>query len=297
LGAPDAATTQVCIDTGVPANVVGTPAINLAAGQVRSITGGNPDLLPEEADTYTVGFVFQPSFAEGLSLSVDYFDIVIDGYVTEFGGGASNVLDVCYNDAVAGGAGSPFCNVIQRRPDGTIDYVSLTSANVAEQTLKGFDVLASYDFDFLDGDMRINYVATVTTESNFTAFPGADTDDCAGAFGQSICGEPLPEYKHRATATWSNDNITGMLSWRYVGEVTDDDPTFLNYAEKVDGFNYFDVSGTYRFTDNFALTIGIDNLLDETPPLMGDNQEQSNTYPATYDVFGSTYFVRASAEF
>ena len=60
LGTPDAATTAVCVATGVPANVVGTPAINLAAGQVRAITGGNPDLLPEEADTYTIGFVYQP---------------------------------------------------------------------------------------------------------------------------------------------------------------------------------------------------------------------------------------------
>ena len=297
LGAPDAATTAVCIATGVPANVVGTPAINLAAGQVRAITGGNPNLLPEEADTYTIGFVFQPDFVEGLSLSIDYFDIVIDGYVTEFGGGASNVLDVCYNDATSGGAGSPFCNVIQRRADGTIDFVSLTSANVAEQTLKGFDVLAGYDMDFYGGDLRLNYVATVTTESNFTAFPGADTDDCSGTFGQNICGEPMPEYKHRATANWSNDDWNAILSWRYVGEVKDDDPSFLNFAEKIDGFNYFDLSGTYHFSDNYALTVGIDNVADERPPLLGDNQEQANTYPATYDVFGRTYFIRAVAEF
>lgn len=299
LGAPDAATTQICLDTGVPANVVGTPAINLAAGQVRAVTGGNPDLLPEEADTYTVGFVWQPGFVDGLSVSVDYFDIVIDGFITEFGGGASQVLTNCYENPIPadGGAGSPWCNVIQRRGDGNIDFVSLASANVAEQTLKGYDVLASYDFDAFNGDMRINYVATFTAESNFTAYDGAPTDDCAGSFGQTICGEPLPEYKHRATATWSNDSFTGMLSWRYVGEVTDDDPEFLNFAEQVDGFNYFDISGTYRFTDNWALTAGIDNLLDETPPLMGDNQEQSNTYPATYDVFGLTYFLRASASF
>ncbi len=31
--------------------------------------------------------------------------------------------------------------------------------------------------------------------------------------------------------------------------------------------------------------------------VMGDNQEQANTYPATYDVFGRTYFLRMSADF
>lgn len=299
LGNPSAAATAVCVATGVPSNVVGTPAINLAAGQVRAITGGNPNLLPEEADTYTIGFVFQPTFLDGLSLSIDYFDIVIDGYVTEFGGGASNVLDVCYNDPVAGGAGSAFCNVIQRRADGTIEFVSLQSANVAEQTLKGFDLLASYDMDLWGGDVRINYVGTFTEESNFTAFPGADTDDCAGAFGQTICGEPLPSYKHRATANWSNDDWTAMLSWRYVGEVDDDDPDpdFIYFAEKIDAFNYFDLAGTYRFSDNYSVTLGIDNVFDESPPILGDNQEQANTYPATYDVFGRTFFLRATADF
>jgi outer membrane receptor protein involved in Fe transport len=88
-----------------------------------------------------------------------------------------------------------------------------------------------------------------------------------------------------------------MLSWRYVGEVFDDDPGALYAVEKIDGFHYFDLSGTYRFTDNWALTLGIDNLADETPPIMGDNQEQANTWPATYDVFGRTYFLRASAQF
>jgi len=296
-GNPTAATAAICSATGVPAGVIGTPAINLPAGQVRAITGGNPLLKEETADTYTFGFVFQPTFADGLSMSVDYFDIVIDGYVTEFGGGAANVLTTCYNDPANGGIGSPFCDVIQRRSDGTIDFVSLTSANVAEQTLKGYDVLAAYDFDLAGGDLRINYVGTYTTESLFTAFPGAEPDECAGYFGVAICGEPLPKYKHRATARWSNDDWTAMLSWRHVGEVKDDDPDSLYAAEKVKAWDYFDLSGTYHINDNYYVTVGIDNVADKKPPIMGDNQEQANTYPATYDVFGRTWFIRATADF
>ena len=234
-------------------------------------------------------------------MSIDYFDIVIDGYITEFGGGASNVLNTCYQTGTgtpgAGGLGSPFCQVINRRSDGTINFVSLTSANVAEQTLNGYDILASYDFDAWGGDMRINYVGTYTTESIFTAFDGAVPRDCAGRFGVDICGEPLPEYKHRMTARWTGDKITGMLSWRYVGEVDDDDAGNVYFVETIDATSYFDASGTYRFTDNFWLTVGIDNLLDESPPILGDNQEQANTWPATYDVFGRTWFLRGTMEF
>lgn len=295
-GAPDAATTAICIATGVPAAVVGTPAINLAAGQVRAIVGGNPALQAEEADTYTFGFVYQPEFVEGLSLSVDYFDIEIESYIEAFGGGANNILDVCYNDATVGGAGSPFCDVVTRRADGTIQSVLELSQNVALQTLKGFDVLASYDMDLMGGDLRLNYIGTVTDESDFVAFAGADPIECAGNFGVD-CGEPLPEYKHRATANWSNDDWTTMLSWRYVGEVNDDDLDTVYTVDKISGHSYFDLAGTYRFSDSYAITVGIDNVADKSPPVIGDNDEQANTYPATYDVFGRTFFVRASAAF
>jgi outer membrane receptor protein involved in Fe transport len=295
-GAPNAATTAVCVATGVPANVVGTPAINLAAGQVRAIVGGNPTLKEEEADTYTFGFVWQPDMIEGLSVSVDYFDIVIEDFVAAFGGGANNILDVCYTDTDVGGAGSPFCNSVTRRADGTIDNVLELSQNVAENTLNGFDLLAGYDFDLWNGDMRVNYVATFTQEADFEAYVGAELIKCDGAFGVD-CGEPLPSYKHRLTGTWSNDDWTAMLSWRYVGEVDDDDTDTIYFAEQIDGTNYVDAAGTYRFNDNYSVTLGIDNLLDEDPPILGDNQEQANTYPATYDVFGRTYFLRGSMDF
>ncbi len=35
--------------------------------------------------------------------------------------------------------------------------------------------------------------------------------------------------------------------------------------------------------DEFILIGGIDNVANEKPPILGDNQEQANTYPATYD--------------
>ena len=293
----DPAVAAICIATGVPAAVVGSPSINLPAGQVRALFGGNPDLQEEEADTYTYGFVLTPSQVEGLSLSIDYFDIEITDFVTTFGGGAANVLNTCYDPTdPLGGIGSAFCNLVNRRPDGTIEFISQTLVNAATQTLTGIDFLGSYDFDLMGGDARINYVGTLTDESDFTSFDGATPIECAGNFG-ALCGEPLPEYKHRMTFRWSGDKITGQLLWRMVGEVDDDDPGTTYTIESISAQHYFDASGTYRFNDNFALTIGIDNLADETPPILGDNQEQANTWPATYDVFGRTWFLRASADF
>ncbi len=296
-GAPDSATSAICAATGVPANVIGTPAINLAAGQVRALGGGNPNLQEEEAETLTVGIVVSPAAVEGLTVSLDYFDIEIEEYIAAFGGGANNVLSTCYdpNDA-AGGAGSDFCNAVVRRPDGTIDFVLTASQNVAKQTLTGYDLLASYDFQAFGGDMRINYVGTFTEENDFTPFTGADPITCAGEFGAD-CGEPIPEYSHRTSFNWSRDNWTTQLLWRHIGSVDDDDEGFVYAVDSIGSEDYFDASVSYDFSDNYGLTFGIDNLLDTDPPIIGDNQEQANTYPATYDVFGRTFFVRGSARF
>ena len=292
-----AAIAAICTATGVPAGVVGSPAINPASGQVRAVSGGNSALEEESAETITFGVVVTPDFVEGLTFSVDYFEIEIDDAIASFGGGASNVLNTCYDPSASnGGAGSDFCNVINRRADGTIDFIELTTQNVALVTQSGIDFAASYNTELYGGDLGIQYLGTVTTENDFVAFEGDDVIECAGKFGAN-CGEPIQEYGHRVSFNWNRDAWTGQLIWRYVGETDDDDDDTLYAVEKLDAENYFDASGSYQFNDRYSVSFGIDNLFDTDPPILGDNGEQANTYPATYDVFGRTFFLRGSATF
>ncbi len=186
--------------------------------------------------------------------------------------------------------------MITRRADGTIDNIALTTQNVALQTLKGVDLAASYNTEFYGGDLGINYLGTITTENDFTAFEGDAVIECAGKYG-NLCGEPILEYGHRVSFNWNRDAWTGQFVWRYVGETDDDDDTNTYFVETLDAENYFDVSGSYQFNDRYSVSFGIDNLLDTDPPIIGDNQEQANTFPATYDVFGRTFFLRGSATF
>jgi len=295
-GNPDAATSALCASLGVPANVIGSTAINLPSGQVRALTGGNADLQEEEAETFTFGFV--TNFSDNFTLSVDYFNIEIEDFITAFGGGAANVLNTCFDPTnEAGGVGSDFCNVISRFPDGSIDNVSLTAQNVANQTLEGFDIAASYSTDLWGGQFTARYLGTITEEQEFTAFDGAEPFDCAGRFGDSLCGEPLPEYRHRVTFGWAGEKLSGQLLWRHVGSSDDDDDDDVFFVETIGSEDYFDLAGAYNFNDTYSLTFGIDNLFDKEPPILGDNQEQANTFPATYDVFGRTYYAKFNVRF
>ena len=295
LGAPDAATQAICAATGVPGNVIGSSAINLASNQVRALVGGNADLTEEEATTITFGVV--ADITENFTVSVDYFDIDIEDAVAAFGGTAQNVLNICFDPAdPAGGAGGDFCNVISRFGDGSIESISLSSQNVGNTTLAGFDIAANYSTQLFGGDFTVRYLGTVTDESDFIAFEGAEVIECAGRFGD-VCGEPVPEYKHRLTFGWAGEKFSGQLLWRHVGSTDDDNDGNLFAVESIDSEDYFDLSGAYDFNERYSLTFGIDNLFDTAPPILGGNAEQANTFPATFDVFGRTFFAKFNARF
>lgn len=283
----------ICAATGVPADAIGTPAIDSPSNQTASSFSGNADLNEEEAETFTFGVVITPSAIEGLSISLDYFDIEIDDAITAFLGGTANVLSTCYSSA--GGVGSAACNAVTRFPDGSIEDVNVPNQNAGSITLTGYDLSVDYSFDLAGGLASVAYLGTYTTE-NETEFSPVVTTDCLGKFG-NLCGEPNPEYKHRVTLGWSYGGLTTQLLWRFIGSVDDDDDRFEYSVESLDEESYFDLTASYNFDDHYTVNFGIDNLFDETPTLLGDNQEQANTFPATYDVYGRTFYVSAKARF
>jgi len=297
-GNPSAAVAAVCAATGVTAGAIGSPSINTISGQVRTVSGGNPNLDVETADTYTIGAVIQPSAIEGLSLSVDYYDITINDAIAQFGGGAQNVLDTCFTNPQFGGPGSQFCNIITRPGGGLITQIDLLSQNVASVQASGIDISAQYGFDVGNfGSVDLNYLGTYNLQNDFIAFEGDNTITCDGEFGNT-CGEPDPKYRHRVTSRWNKDNFSAQLVWRLVGSVEDDVAgTGVNSIESIGSRNYFDLSTTWDVSDHFAITFGANNVLDSEPPLLGDNQEQANTFPATYDVFGRTFFANLKTRF
>jgi len=129
-------------------------------------------------------------------------------------------------------------------------------------------------------------------------FEGGTPITCAGEFGLD-CGEPQPTYKHRTAVSWADGPLKAQVLWRHIGGTDDDGGTGLDnlFAPELDSANYFDASGSWDINDNFTLTAGVDNVFDKSPLILGDNQEQANTYPATYDVFGRTYFASVRARF
>ncbi len=64
--------------TGLSANLYGSAVLDSPAGQYNFLQGGNPNLTPEKADSYTIGMVFdQPSNIRGFSATIDYWNIKV----------------------------------------------------------------------------------------------------------------------------------------------------------------------------------------------------------------------------
>ena len=72
--------TANCIADGVPAD-----GFTQISTQVRTQVGGSTTVQPEEADTFTLGFVYQPEAIDGVAFSVDYYDIEVTDPITTVG--------------------------------------------------------------------------------------------------------------------------------------------------------------------------------------------------------------------
>lgn len=310
----------------VPASCIGTNpwqvtagqstggGLDSPAGQYNFTQGGNPNLNPEEADTFTIGAVWEPSFLPRFNVSVDWFDIQVDGAIQTTG--AQNILDLCYNQGVAAS-----CALINRNPgngslwigDGSVLDIN---TNIGGFTTSGVDVNANYSVDLEDwgapsyGSLAFSFVGTWLNEleTNTGLGGAASVYDCAGFYGNQ-CGIPNPEWRHRARATWVSPwgvDVSG--TWRHYGEVeiavlSSADGSLNNGGARIDryfdSYNYFDLAATWQVRDTVTIRAGVNNVLDSDPPLSYSvgTTGNGNTYPQLYDAMGRYFFFGVTANF
>lgn len=304
--ATDPVINAVCLATGVPAGLIGNPVLQPNA-QIQGAFGGNPNLEEEVADTITLGVVLAPRFIPRLNITVDYYDIEVDNAIATAGGGVNNILNLCYN--VLQDPNSAICGLINRDPSGVISgppfVVSANNANLASLSTSGIDFQIDYSqplgFSALgQGESRLSFffLGNYSDENIFT--PLVDLPDefveCAGFFGLN-CGNPTPKWKWSSRLSWIDGPLTTTVRWRHVGSVDDDDAATDFIVDEIGSYDLFDLAFAFNVNDNLTINMGVNNLFDKSPPIIGDNQEQANTYPGTYDVLGRDFFISANLRF
>lgn len=306
-GTSPVATLAQCQRTGVTPAQYGN-IVNNTAGQFNTLGGGNLNLSPEKANTYSYGLVLTPQMLEGFTASFDFFRINLKNQV--------GVVPPTVSLSQCLATGDPtFCNNIKRGQAGTLwfdpnGYVVGTNTNTGTTRTSGVDTELNYRMELPGnaGGLAFNVVGTWL--KNFVSEPvtGLGTYDCKGLYGPT-CGTPLPKWRHKARVTWSTPiDLDVSLTWRHVSKVgldlaTDQEllaGTFREVDRQLGAQNYVDVAASYTFRKAFGIRVGVNNVLDRDPPLssqVGSGFGNGNTYPQVYDALGRYGFVALTASF
>jgi outer membrane receptor protein involved in Fe transport len=300
---------NLCRQTGVPEDVIGVLP-SPAAGQINVAIGGNPLLGPEEADTLTVGFVWQPEFVNDLTLTLDYYDIELTDAVDSQSSG--DVIEDCYNPSRNPNFEfNEACQKIGRSPTGgdlnasDSSGVALPLDNLGRIETDGFDIGATYAFDLSDiGRLSLSLNATNVQNWTTQPTPASINRDCLGYYSIS-CDGNVPDWKWVQRTSLSTENYDISLLWRYVSKMEVESVVaedFLPEFRTIDAHNYFDLAGVWRMTEDTQFNVTIRNLLDEDPPEVGNTigtttANSGNTFPQAYDVIGRYFTIGVTASF
>jgi len=302
-----------CVLDGVDPLALGLQANVLIPTQ----TGGSTDITAETSDSFTLGFVYSQDFTDAFDFdfSVTYFDIEVEDTVEELD--PITVLQRCYNDDP--NLANALCNRVSRLgvnpSNNTVSRVDSSFVNLGLVTSKGYDINARYIDDFSIANNFIEMAWSVTgtnySELKEQIDPQSPIDDRVGEAG-------FPEWSWVIRGNFTMDNWGVAWRTRFVGEfgldAADVDastngardacnvlggPTTCIKAHAGDSVWYHDLSLTYE-ADEWSVTGGIRNLLDEEPPLIDQGQgpaRMNMVVQSTYDLYGRRFFLNASRRF
>nr|WP_278254275.1 TonB-dependent receptor [Sphingobium sp. BYY-5] len=307
----------ICIAQGATAAQLGS-IINDPAGQVNTTTGGNLALKPEKSNSYTIGVVLQPTFARGLSITVDYYNIKITGAITN--PTPDDVINGCFGNVTAASATDPACTNIRRDPStgslfgeaAVVGGLYQPLSNLGRLQTDGIDVSLNYSKDIGFAQWSLAATGNWTHSSKFQATPTSVNRECVGLYSVNCgySGSLQPEFQWSVRNTLSFGVADVSLLWRYIdGMKYEDGDAFVGElnGKQVD-FNhipaehYFDLTTRFHASDELTFTLTVQNLLDNKPKVVGNTIgatafNSGNVYPSTYDALGRRYAVSAKFRF
>ncbi|MCX7588119.1 TonB-dependent receptor domain-containing protein [Phenylobacterium sp. 58.2.17] len=257
------------------------PSENFSNAQIT--TGGNLDLRNEISDTTTYGFVFQPSFAPGLTIVVDRVEVDLTDGLSAFL--PVNFLETCFDSTEMP---ADVCSRFTRNELGHVVTAQSTTYNAGQVTYRGEVYNINYRFSpgrfFNDadyGELELAVEATHTAKLE-TSVTGFDTTRTDGTTAQ-------PDWVGRFDARWSRGPIRATYSLFYLPE------TKVNRFDTIENTPTPDIKANIRHSisaqyafDKYTVRAGVINLTDEEP-----------SYPTrTYgDILGRQYYVGLNARF
>ncbi len=285
--------------------VAGLATYAQPAGQARGISGGNPNLMPETADSFTLGAVFsgfQNELLERSTFTVDYWSIELEDVISSVA--AATIVQRCFNRDGANPTFSPtneWCQLFTRDAnDGGVINLKQLGRNQSFTNVSGVDFSGNIGMDLPNemGSIDVSLVSTWTEKSEGQTTSVDPINDFVGTIGSGTGGS-TPEWRHTVTPTWIFGAAQAQITARFIDEmvhsntVTGGSP-LSNTGTKATW--YYDLTGRYEIMEGVTIRGGVNNVTDQQPRLYSPNV-QANTDPSLFDVLGRRYFVGFDVRF
>jgi outer membrane receptor protein involved in Fe transport len=308
-GANGAQVSNLCVAQGIPGAAIGSYQFpTTATGQV---TSGNSGLVPERANTFNVGLVYNAPSGSGIfgdfSVSLDYYNIKIKDVISPIPG--LTVLSKCFN---LDGSNptytntNEYCQLIRRDSTGQLSQVLTPFLNLGALETDGLEAQIHWGVraPFLGQTGKLYVDSAIGWLNNYKVqlLPGAAFLDYTGisnggAGPNSVPPRATPKWKALTTFGYKSDSLGLGLRWRYQGSIADVSSVLTpnNVQLPVAAYNLWDMFATIKVQDKIEFRLGVNNLFDKGLPFVASSQ--ISTDPALYDLIGRSFYVGARITF
>lgn len=242
------------LNTTTSADAAGNliPSGTYPVNSLVATTLGAVPLTPEESTAFTLGAIFEVT--DNTSITLDYYDIEIEGRLALLGPNTISAADV----AVLTAAGVPNANLL-------LDSLASFFANAFDSDVTGLDLAVVSDFDLGTGlltvDLRHNF--NEQKVSNVIA----NTINASRVFDLE---NQVPEHRTTFTLNYQTDGIfsgyvrfNGYGKWKSTGGLFSpgDASDAVSYGSEI----LVDIEATLTFNDRYRITVGGENIYDTEP--------------------------------
>jgi iron complex outermembrane recepter protein len=258
-------------------------------GIVQLYSGGNPDLQAETSTQWTLGLVLEP--APGLSVGVDYWNIVQDGVIAPLAPEDALRYPDKFADRIIRGPVDP------ATPDlpGPIVAIDGSPINLGTTKTSGIDVFFKWAAPAQDwGQLRVGLQGTYVRQWE-TQIDGVNW---LSMLGSAVYGAPVPRWRSTLSFDWSRGPWGATLSQVYSGGYVETRSAEDGRLWQVGAAASWDLQARYAGFEGWQLAAGIRNLFDAEPPLSDHGQSFQTGYnPQAASPLGRVFYLRAGHSF
>lgn len=259
-----------------------------------SLAGGNADLTPETAETWSLSVDLVPVAVPGLRASVSYFRIDYKNQIQALRGTSGLLTSPLYSKFVnlnptsqeiddIINSGLPLNNAIN--PADVQFIADGRRQNLGTTKMDGLDFSLGYAWTMGAIDLSAGVQGTYVFNYDFESVPGAGFNDVLNTIGF------VHRFRTQSDLSLKYQGLKARLVWNYLNGY---DNTTVSPVQEVSAYNSFDLSLNYDINEKLTIGVDVRNLTDVNPPFVdttsGWDPQSASPFPRMFSVTASVRF-------